>query len=118
MHQQPLLAPDLPNRSSSAGHRSGVTGRIVGFIPPLCIVRSLRTGVDLRRRPASAQGIGSTTAFLPDAGPERRRCWSSFAGATMLISEAKGRLFHTGTAMSAAQYLQCQFGPTRVALKI
>jgi hypothetical protein len=32
MHQQPLLAPHLPNRFSSAGHRSGVTGRIVSFI--------------------------------------------------------------------------------------
>jgi hypothetical protein len=29
MHQQPLLAPPLPNKSSRAGQRSGVSGRIV-----------------------------------------------------------------------------------------
>src|SRR5205807_1623704 len=31
MHQQPLQAPFSPNRSSSAGHRSGVSGRTVSF---------------------------------------------------------------------------------------
>ncbi len=35
MHQQPLLAPPLPNKSSRAGHRSGVSGRIVSCIQPL-----------------------------------------------------------------------------------
>jgi hypothetical protein len=29
MHQQPLHAPFLPKRSSSAGHNAGVKGRIV-----------------------------------------------------------------------------------------
>src|SRR5262245_611084 len=31
MHQQPPQAPFSPNRSSRAGHRSGVSGRIVSF---------------------------------------------------------------------------------------
>jgi hypothetical protein len=43
MHQQPLLAPHLPNRSSSAGHRSGVSGRIVSFMPPFLFVIPGRT---------------------------------------------------------------------------
>src|SRR5712692_3805397 len=34
MHQQPLQAPFLPNSSASAGHKSGVSGRIVSFMPP------------------------------------------------------------------------------------
>src|SRR5712675_933625 len=34
MHQQPPTAPFSPNRSSSAGHRSGVSGRIVSFMLP------------------------------------------------------------------------------------
>src|SRR5215469_1571176 len=41
MHQQPLLAPHLPNRFSSAGHRSGVTGRIVSFMPLSLLYRAL-----------------------------------------------------------------------------
>src|SRR5213078_1881364 len=32
MHQQPLQAPSFPNRSSSAGQRSGVRGRTVSFM--------------------------------------------------------------------------------------
>src|SRR5579864_3700693 len=32
MHQQPLQAPNSPNRSSSAGQTSGVRGRILSFI--------------------------------------------------------------------------------------
>src|SRR6266404_5744883 len=40
MHQQPLLAPDLPNKSSSAGHRSGVSGRIANLMPPFLFVTS------------------------------------------------------------------------------
>src|SRR5215471_4667191 len=32
MHQQPLVAPRLPNRSSSAGHVFGVRGRMVSFM--------------------------------------------------------------------------------------
>src|SRR5215471_13614522 len=31
MHQQPLHAPALPNKSSSAGQRSGISGRMVRF---------------------------------------------------------------------------------------
>lgn len=31
MHQQPLLAPPLPKRSSRAGHREGVSGRMMSF---------------------------------------------------------------------------------------
>src|SRR5262249_3077072 len=39
MHQQPLLAPTLPNRSSRAGQRSGVSGRIVRRMsPPAALV--------------------------------------------------------------------------------
>src|ERR1700730_6319298 len=34
MHQQPLEAPLLPNRSSRAGQRSGVSGRTLNFMPP------------------------------------------------------------------------------------
>src|SRR5262249_20130835 len=34
MHQQPLLAPHLPKRSSSAGHRSGVSGTIRNLMVP------------------------------------------------------------------------------------
>src|SRR5262249_48675880 len=40
MHQQPLLAPHLPNRFSSAGHRSGVTDRIVSFMPLSLLYRA------------------------------------------------------------------------------
>src|SRR5258708_10840025 len=32
MHQQPLLAPHLPNRSSSAGHRLGVSGTVLNLM--------------------------------------------------------------------------------------
>jgi len=31
MHQQPPQAPRLPNKSSSAGHSSGVSGRTANF---------------------------------------------------------------------------------------
>jgi hypothetical protein len=34
MHQQPLQAPLGPKRSSSAGHRSGVSGRMVSRFTP------------------------------------------------------------------------------------
>jgi hypothetical protein len=47
MHQQPLLAPHLPNRFSSAGLTSGVTGRIVSFIP-LSLSYRVALFVDLR----------------------------------------------------------------------
>jgi hypothetical protein len=32
MHQQPLQAPRLPNKSSSAGHSSAVSGLMVSLI--------------------------------------------------------------------------------------
>src|SRR5262249_12996658 len=40
MHQQPLLAPHLPNRSSSAGHRSGVSASIASLVPALVVAIS------------------------------------------------------------------------------
>jgi hypothetical protein len=44
MHQEPLQAPRLPNKSSSAGHKSGVTGLIVSFmkLPDLIPPRTFR----------------------------------------------------------------------------
>src|SRR5262245_61177915 len=47
MHQQPLLAPHLPNRSSSAGHRSGVSGTTLSLGISILVMRrphSLPTG--------------------------------------------------------------------------
>jgi hypothetical protein len=41
MHQQPLQAPFLPNKSSSAGHRSGVSGLTVSFRPDRLIPTDL-----------------------------------------------------------------------------
>ena len=44
MHQQPPTAAFSPKRSSSAAHKSGVSGRIVSFVPPHCPSCSLSAG--------------------------------------------------------------------------
>src|SRR5262245_44689363 len=82
MHQQPLLAPHLPNRSSSAGHRSGVSGRIVSFMLPFRFVmpggphslsiwdlgfsNQISSSDELDQRPAQAPsfGTGKSAAML------------------------------------------------------
>jgi hypothetical protein len=65
MHQQPLLAPPLPNRSSRADQRSGVRGRIVSCMSsyfPLarystCGVPPNETKIS-RRQPAAVRKLG------------------------------------------------------------
>src|SRR3981189_982328 len=73
MHQQPLLAPHLPNRSSSAGHRSGVSGRIGNFAPTLFFVMSHPDAV----------GAGSSSACLLP-------CFSLAAGAVLWLNPIVG----------------------------
>src|SRR4029450_3873549 len=69
MHQQPLLAPPLPNKSSRAGQRSGVSGRMVSgiaFSSPLARWFNLRratqrwaSGAAENKNEARADALGS-----------------------------------------------------------
>src|SRR6516162_2630866 len=90
MHQQPLLAPDLPNRSSSAGHRSGVSGRIVNLMPPFLFGMprshslSTRDLAERRKFPVATDWVTHCLPLIPvtmshaDAELERRLWGSEF----------------------------------------